>query len=311
MSPDAKTARWKVILGYVAFSLFALVVGFSLTFPYAALKQRVQAEADAAGLYVKMGSLGPGFFGVTATNVQVSKKAAGDEEKPPEALVLESVSIRPSLFPLGVSVSASALGGSVSAAVGGLGDVTVRLTARDLDLSQGNLKGFSGVDLSGRASADLSLSIPKSTIGGARVAEPDLGQASGSISLDLSGVTVNGGTLNVVIPMYGPDPTPVDLPKIGLGGIAGKLKFEKGAGTIEELGLKGQGIEANATGTLKLAKRIEFAEPNVELRLKTEAEFLRSLGVYGVAFSQLPADPKDPSWRKGRLSGYLGRPSFR
>lgn len=308
--PESKTARWKVILGYLAFSLFALAVSFYLTFPYGALESRVKAEAEKSGLHVQMASLGPGLFGLTATGVRLSKLSSGAEEKPPEPVTLQSVSVRPSLFPLGVSVRARVLGGNLSLRVGGLKQLVVQAQARELNLAEGNLKAVTGLDLSGRASGELELSIPKTTIGGSKVLEPDLGQASGTLSLRLNELIVKGGTVTVPIPMYGPEPTPVDLPKVVLGEVELGLKFEKGAGTLEAGSVKGQGLEAKASGSLKLAKRLEYSEPNVELRLKAEPEFVKSLGMYGAGLSMLRADPKDPSWRLGQVSGYLGGPRF-
>ena len=100
-------------------------------------------------------------------------------------------------------VSANALGGSVSAAVGGLSELAVDVSADEIDLSQGNLKAFSGVDLSGKVSADLSLRVPKSQLGGKGPSEPDLGGANGSVALDLRGIQVNGGTLTIALPQFG------------------------------------------------------------------------------------------------------------
>ncbi|MHB8875182.1 MAG: type II secretion system protein GspN [Myxococcaceae bacterium] len=311
MPTEHKIARWKIIVGYVAFSVAALLVCLYLTFPYDAVRERVQREADGAGLYVKMGSLGPGLRGITASNVQLSKKMAAADTQAPEPLMLKSVSVRPTLFPPGLAFHSNALGGRVAGSVGALGDPWVRLEWSDVDLSQGNLKAFSGVDLSGKASGQLSLDIPRATLGGGKTSEPDLGQASGSLKIAFAGVTVNGGTINVAIPMYGPEPTPVDLPKIVVGDIDGAMKFEKGAGTIERLTEKGQGLEVAATGTLKLAKRLEYAEPNIEIRLKTEPEFVKSLGIYSAALMAVGPDPKDPAWRMGRVTGMLGRPNFR
>jgi phosphatidate cytidylyltransferase len=39
-------------VAYVAFSLFALIASFFLTFPYEALRERVRNEADTAGYFV-------------------------------------------------------------------------------------------------------------------------------------------------------------------------------------------------------------------------------------------------------------------
>src|SRR5438094_9520636 len=97
--PEQKTARWKIITGYVAFGLFSFVLGLYLTFPYDALETTVKTAAEGAGLYVKMQSLRPGLFGITATNVQISKKSVAGEAKPPEPLVINSSEVRPSLFP--------------------------------------------------------------------------------------------------------------------------------------------------------------------------------------------------------------------
>ncbi len=310
MPPETKTARWKKVVGYVGFSLAALVFCLYLTFPYEALRQRVQREADARGLFLKMSRMGPGLFGVTATNVQLSQKAAR-ADAPPDALVLQSVALRPSLFPPGVAVRAKALGGTIRGAIGPLGTVRVRLTADDLNFSQGNLKAFTGVDLAGRGDAELSLNIPQVTLAGSKVSEPDLGQASGTLSLKLQQLQINGGTVKVAIPMYGPEPTPIDLPKIGIGDVEGAVKIDKGVATLEKLDGKGQGLDVKGSGTVKLAKRVEYSEASLELRLKTDPEWVKQLGVYGVGLSTLRSDPKDPTWKLATLSGYLSRPSFR
>lgn len=311
MPAETKTARWKIILGYVAFSLAAFVLCLYLTFPYDALKERVQSEARASGLYVKLGSIGPGLFGIRAKKVELAKRATGDEDTPPESLRIDSVSIRPSLFPLGVAIRASALGGSMSGTIGGLKDLTVRLSLDELNLSGGNLKGFSGVDLAGNLSGEVALTVPRTSLGPKAAAEPDLGQANGTITLNLKGFQVNGGTLTLALPMMGPEPVPIGLPKLNLGDLEGALKFQKGQGTIEKFSLKGDGVELNATGTLKLAKRLQYSEPALELRLKTTPEFVKALGMYGAGLSMLPSDPKDPSWRLSRISGSLERPMFR
>ena len=83
------------------------------------------------------------------------------------------------------------------------------------------------------------------------------------------------------------------------------------AATIEELKSTSPDIELNVTGTVKLAKRLEYSEPAIEVRLKPDPEFQKRLGLLGSALSMVGADPKDPAWRLGRLSGYLGRPQFR
>ena len=221
------------------------------------------------------------------------------------------MSIGPSLFPPGLAVKLNLLGGTAVARVSGVSTTRLKLDVEDLDLSKGNLKGFSGVDFSGGIEAHVDLSIPRVPAGPNLPAEPDLGQASGTVSLTTKALSINGGTANITIPQFGPDPTPVDLPKIVLGELIGKFKIEKGAGTLEEFKSKSSDLEVNLSGTLKLAKRLEYSEPNLELRVKPDAEFQKRLGLLGSALSMIGADPEDPTWRLGRLTGYVGRPQFR
>lgn len=304
-----QTALWKRILGYVAFALFALVLMFFVTFPYDALRERIRMEADSAGYFVRVGSMGPGFFSVRASDVKISKKS--DADPPPEALQIDSLSISPSLMPLGVKVKASLLGGDVVAKVGALGSTRVVLDAEDLDLTRGNMKGFSGIDLAGTINAHVDLTLPKTAAGPNAPPEPDLSQASGSITLTTGGLAINGGQANIAIPQFGPEPTPIDLPKIVVGDMNGKITVEKGSAKIDEFKSKSSDLELNLSGSIKLAKKVDYCEPQLEVRVKPDPEFQKRLGMLGSALSMIGSDPKDPTWRMGKLTGYLSRPQFR
>ncbi len=305
------SSKLKIVQKAVAYSGFftlALLLTFFVTFPYEALRDRLRLEADSAGYFVRIASLGPGFFSLRATGVDVNKKS--DAEPPPSPLKVDSVSVGPTLFPPGLAVTTKVFGGTIAFKVARLADIRVQLDADDLDLSKSDLKAFSGIDFSGTLDAHLDLAIPRLPVGNGP-AEADLAQASGTLTLEGKALAVNGGSLSMVIPQFGPEPTPLDLPKIVLGDLTGKLKFDKGAGTIETLKAKSADLEVEATGTLKLAKRAEYAEPNIEVRFKPDPEFQKRLGLIGSALSMVGSDPKDPSWRMGRLTGYLGRPNFR
>ena len=304
-----QTALWKRILGYTAFALVSLVMMFFVTFPYDALRERIRIEADNAGYFVRIGSMGPGFFAVRASDVKISKKS--DADPPPEALQIDSLSIGPSFMPLGVKVKAGVLGGTIAAKVGALGATRVVVDADDLDLTKGNLKGFSGIDFSGTIAAHVDLTLPKSAAGPNAPAEPDLSQASGSITLTTNALAVNGGQATIAIPQFGPEPTPVDLPKIVLGDLTGKISIDKGAAKVDEFKSKSPDLELGLSGTIKLAKKVDYCEPQLEVRVKPDPEFQKRLGLLGSALSMIGSDPKDPSWRMGRLTGYLSRPQFR
>ncbi|MGQ0506241.1 MAG: type II secretion system protein GspN [Myxococcaceae bacterium] len=312
MAAEKRLSRPQLIAAYVVFSVFALVLCLYLTFPYDAIRQRAELAASAEGMNLTIGAIGPGFFGITAKRIRLGKvltaeaQRVANETGTPEStpLEIESVAMRPALFPPGVSFRVKALGGTISGSVGKLASISVKVSADDVDFSKGNLKGFSGLDLSGTGDGSLSLSIPNATVG--KSSAPDLGQATGALELNLGGLTVNGGTLTV--PMYG-TPTPMPLPKIQLGDLDAKVRFEKGLGTVERLAGRSSDLEIGGEGTLKLAKRLPYSEPQLELRLKADPDFLKRLGLIGSAFSMIPAG-KEPGWRALKMRGFLGRPDF-
>jgi type II secretion system protein N len=227
---------------------------------------------------------------------------------------VDSIAFRPAVLPVGLAFRAKLLDGTVSGAIGGIGDLDVDVKASDLDLSGGNMKAFSGLDLAGKLNGHLSLEVPRSApaavAGGnpRRAAEPDFAQASGELVLDGDALAVNGGTLTV--PMQG-QPTPVDLPKIAFGDLDAKIVFDKGQGKVESLAAQSTDIDLQGSGTVKLARRLEFSELRLELRFKPDPEFQKRLGMIGAGLSMLQADRQNPQYRLARVTGFLGRPSFR
>jgi type II secretion system protein N len=304
MPPRTKSARWRAIAGYVTYGAAALVFCFYITFPYDAVKVRLVSEASSLGLDLKLGRLGPALMGVGASSVQIGRKVLPNEEPGP-TLVLKSVSLHPSLFPLGLAFRAKGFGGTITGMVGGLGDLSVRLDASDLESSDPSVKLLSGLDLSGKVSSQLSLTLPKGkATAAAKSTEPDLSQASGSFSFKLDQFLVKGGTLT--LPLYGGEPMPVDVPRLALGNVEGKIKFEKGLGKIEKLQGKGDDVELMASGTIKLAKHLDYSETNVDLKFKSEAGLIKSLS----EIARLPKDKENADFRTARITGFLGRPNF-
>lgn len=299
-------SKLKAVLGYVAFGVVAFVLGLYLTFPYDALKRFAISQAQAQGLQLRISAMGPGLFGVTAYAVRIAP--APKDDKTPEALQVDSVSLRPSLFPLGVAARGKAMGGTFHATVGGLGALVVNADFSDLDPTQGNFKGFSGISAKGRASGALSLDLPKTATGpDGKSRVPNLAEANGELSLALDAFSVEGG--QVTVPIYG-TPTPVDLPRIAFGNLAGQLTFTKGNGTLSKLSAKSDDLEAEGSGTIRLAKRLAFSEMNLSIKLKTQPAFVSRLGLLGSGLSMLPNAPGAPGYRLAHLTGFLGSPTL-
>ncbi|HEX8433664.1 type II secretion system protein GspN [Archangium sp.] len=318
MAAETKIARWKLVVGYGAFSLLAFVLCLCLTFPYDTLRRRAVDAAADAGYALRIGSLRPGLRGLTATQVRLSKVPNGmtpelqgmlasntsllpGPEELGEPLTIDSVALRPSLLPLGVAFHLDVMGGSVSGNVGGLSDVQVAMKLSDLDPSKGNLKGFSGMDLTGRLNGSLNLTMPRTR------GQPDLSQANGQLALDTKELLIAGG--NITVPMYG-QPTPMDLPRISLGEIDARIKIEKGLGTVEALQAKSEDLEVRGSGTVKLGQRLDVSQPDMDFKLRAEPEFVKRLGLLGAGLSILPPDKEDPKFRAAHLSGFFNRPNF-
>jgi len=297
--------KLKATLGYVAFGIAAFVLGLYLTFPYAQLKSYLIAQADAQGLQLRIATLGPGLFGVTAYAVRIAP--APKDDKTPEALQVDSVSLRPSLLPLGVAARGKAMGGTFHATVGGLSALVLRADFSDLDPSKGNFKGATGIAAKGSASGAVTFDIPKTAAVKGQPRTPNLAEADGEVSLDLAGFSIEGG--QITVPLYG-TPTPVDLPKIVFGNLGAELTFQKGSGKLAKLSAKSDDLELNGSGTLRLAKRLPFSEMNLTLKLKADPAFVTRLGLLGSGLSMLPKDPTSPGFRVAHLTGFLGTPTL-
>src|SRR5919197_137771 len=137
---------WQVVAGYAVFSAVAFLLFFYLTFPYRALRERIEAEAAARGYDVEMKGMGPGLFGITARDVGVRRHPNPGEAPSGEPLHVDSIAFRPALLPVGLAFRASLLDGTVTGSVGGIGDLDLDVKMRDLNLSGENMKAFSGLD---------------------------------------------------------------------------------------------------------------------------------------------------------------------
>ncbi len=293
-----RTAAWAG-LGVFLFALF-----LALTFPYDAVRARIASEADAAGLWVRIESMGPAFLGVSARGVRVGERPDG-LGPPAQTVRLDRLTLRPSLFPWGVGFSAALFGGDAGGAIGTGSTSKLRLHFDHLSLARAGVAGLTGVDAVGTIDGQLSLDIPAS---GPQGGQPDLSQASGRLRLTGNGLEVKGGT--VTVPLMG-QMTPVDLPPVNFGKLEAELPIERGTGTLKTLRLEGPELDIQASGTVRLARALPYSEPDLSLRIRPTADFLRRMGIIAAGFTQLPVDPQDSAYRNAKLTGYLGKPNLR
>jgi type II secretion system protein N len=291
-----RLSGWQRNVGLGLFGLLCFLLFLPLTFPVESARARLQLDADRAGLVVRMEGLSAGLFSLTARKLRVSRV----EDIDPVPVVVDRVTLWPMLFPPGLRVQADLFGGTASASLASSGQ-WLRVRLRGIDLARSNLKTVTGIDAEGKVDGELTLELP--SVRG----EQDLSQASGALRVKGSGLLVKGGT--ITLPLYG-GPVPVDLPRAALGALDGEVTFERGAGSVQNMHLAGEDIEAFATGTTKLARRVEYVELALSVRLKPEAEFVRRLGVVGAGVSTLPADAEHPGFRDARVGGFLGKPVF-
>ncbi|HEX8705688.1 MAG TPA: type II secretion system protein GspN [Myxococcaceae bacterium] len=333
MASQSKTSGFKVFVGYVAFGLVALIACFLLTFPYGALRARIATEALKSGYVVRIDTLRPGLIGLTAKNVRISQPpeplnadtraalVSGDPDQAKmfgpaelgEPLVVDSLFLRPTLFPPGVAFRAEVMGGEARGSYGGWKNTSVQVRLEGLDPSKGNLKNFTGLDLEGRLGGSLVLTMPPAVAGaGIKAGEPDLSQADGELALDgnlqLKGSVAGTGVAGTGIIAAA---FPGGLPAVPLGEVQGLIRFEKGQGTVETFQTKSDQVELRATGTLKLKQRLQYTEPAVDVKLRVEPELTKNLGPAGLGLAILPADKEDPRFRAAQLSGSLGKLAFR
>ena len=194
MPSDTSRARLRRFAGYTAFTFFSFFLFLWLTFPYEVVERTVLDQAKAAGLDLRIGSTGPGplrralLEAPADAQAGAARTGSGSRQGAGHRQPLRA---SPSLFPIGVHLSASALGGDVSGSYGILGDPSLSVSLDDLSTTEGNFKGYTGIDMASSINGSLDLDIPKTDGPGGK--QPDLSGANGLLSLELGAVTINGG----------------------------------------------------------------------------------------------------------------------
>lgn len=320
--PSRETLQksWMKWLGYPAFFFLALWLALYLTFPYDALRDRLAVEArNRLATEVQIGSVRlAGFTGLTLRDVswvaddsrlpppaaapEAGGEAAGDEPAPPPApvadgrVVLDRVTAKAEVLALlrgkkAFTFDVDAWGGNVEGRYETSSDgLAIDAKLRGVDLARSPLRPLAGVELEGRvASADLELTS----------SGKDLSKATGKFTLKGEELQLKGG-----------DVQGIELPAMALGTLDGNVTIENGKATFETFQLKGQDLEAQVEGFVRLSARLGASTLSGKLRLKPSDEWWnKNEMLKGMANFALPAG-KD-GWRSVGLYGQLQKPNFR
>jgi type II secretion system protein N len=285
MTPTAKK-RILWTAGYTTFFFASFLFMLYLTFPYRAVADRLVAEARKANIGLTIGSVGPSFGWVRAKTIALTppKHENGPE---PEAIPIDEVKVRPTLFPIGLAYEAKLFGGTVDGKVGVLGRQRILIRAKGLDLAKANSKAAMGLDLAGKLSTDIDL-----------VLDPDGTKTTGKLGLDGESLVINGGSVG----MY-------DLPKMDLGRLELTIKLDGGKGTVDFFKTQGSDVEANLEGEVQLAQTLLLSPLNLKLKFKPSEEFLKRNSIIQSGLSM--AMSKDSrGFYTVSVARYLGNPAF-
>jgi type II secretion system protein N len=285
----SKRTRLLKLIGYPAFFGAAFSLMLFLTFPYDALGQLVGEQARRSGMELTFDRLGPGFFGVRARGVSVKLPKQDGQTAEPEPIYVESVSVRPSLLPPGVKVSADLFGGSLDATWGAVGNPTLTLKAKGLDLLKTNAKAAVGLDLTGKLGAVVELKLDKK----------DPTKTTGRVALMGESLLVNGGTV-----------ANYDLPKIDLGRLDAELKLENGKASVQTFRGNGADLELTVDGEVGLGQKPMMSTLKLKAKFKPSDDLLKrnSFIATGLGFAMA----KDSGgFYAADIQGMLGNPRFK
>lgn len=306
-----EASKWRMRVAYGAFFVVALVFFLFLTFPFDIVEERLVAEAAKQGYVLTVGTMGPAFMGVTAQAVEIAKPPVPGEDKLPGSLPIDKLTLRPALFPPGVSFNAKLMGGTVSGSVGGVNTVALNIVADKVALDDPRLRALAGVDLAGTLDLDIDLDIPlvPATRAGKKLIDPSA--ADGHIEFALNGARIDGGKITLTLPMMGNVPQDVPINKVALGDVKARMNFEKGQGTLETFTGRGDDLELAGSGTLRLGKSFGDSAPLLDLKVKADDATRNRMGMLGIALSTLPKDTENSAFRIARLGGTFRRIDMR
>jgi len=257
--------RDKLLLGALYASFFTLVFVFAVywTFPYERLRDFVASKLSATTATgtrtVEIGELTPvGLGGVRIRDLSIVQTSAEPDATPSE-LRLAEVDAKVSLLPLllgnkRVALTAGAGKGNIEGKYDQSGDSQhFEAELRALDLGEMGLGSWVTLPLKGKATGKVDLLLP---------ADPT--KASGSIQLEIRGLTVGDGKAKIKPPGM---PAGLTLDEVDAGKLNLSVNVRDGVATLTRFSTDGKDLKLTGTGTVRLADPIKRSRPDLNLDL--------------------------------------------
>jgi len=294
----ARYVRYARHAGYPAFFLLAFVAMLYLTLPYQVIAEQLAAAGRSAGFKVVVGSIGPGLARIRAKGVRITPPKQEGQTAEPEALVIEELSFRPTLFPMGTAFAARLFGGTAEGSVGMGSKPFVTLKLKTIDLARINAKAVFGLDVGGKLNLAVNVASSEPVSLGPRGLEYDASKLSGSVGLAGDTLAINGGTV-----------ANYDLPKVDLGRLDAVVRIEPGKVDIATFRTEGGDAESSLEGQIALQKMLAVSTLRLKLKFKPSDDFLKrnSFIQTGLSFA-MTRDPK--GYYAANIERTIGNPRF-
>lgn len=264
-------AKW---VGYPLFFLFAFFMFAYLTFPYGRLKEYIIQQVEnpsrggmrqPSGYELQIASLEPSFItGVEASGVRLIKHSDDPSDLPAD-VTIQNVEARVSVLSLlgggaDVTFDARLAGGSIEGEFEHSSDGNrIDATIDGIRLRRiGFLSSAANVPIVGTLSGDIDLTLAA-----------EVPQSAGEVDLEVSGLTIGDDEAKIKMPGMGDG---VTLPTLNAGTLQLRAAIAEGVLTLDRLQGRGDDLELDGEGEIRLARRM----PQTQLNVLVRAEFMDS-----------------------------------
>jgi type II secretion system protein N len=268
--------RYGRYAAYPTFGIFVFLMVLYLSLPWDRVKDRLELEAAAAGMDVRIDQMGPAFlFGLKAKGVTLRTRPVNPADKPGR-FVFDEISAHPGIIGLAFghvssTFAAEAFGGDISGYFSRATDTEANFTAKGIDLGQiPGLEGLVKLPMSGIMKAAGSIEMPKG----------HLAEAKGDLKIDCKTCTIGDGKAKLVIPGDAFLQQGVTVPKIGLGSPEGKLVIEKGTAKITGFEGHSPDMDIKIEGDIALRDPWQFSTANLCLAFRPTQALIKREAVF-------------------------------